>query len=92
MLENPFTVIDRRFNRLESLLVEIKGIVYSMPPASVEAKDNLTLQEVAEEFGVSESLLYRDPKRWGGQKVAGKWRFRRSELNKIFAGGGGNQK
>ncbi|SFF25894.1 hypothetical protein [Spirosoma endophyticum] len=33
MIDNPFAVIDRRINRLESLLLEIKEIIHS--PASV---------------------------------------------------------
>jgi len=85
MIENPFSIIERRLNRLESLLLEIKGTFNLLPSTNIDADEILILDEAAAHLRISSSLIYKNPKKWGGRKIAGQWRFRKSELDKIFA-------
>lgn len=60
MLENPFSVLERRLNRLEFLLLEIKETTHT--PSTT--KDHLTIQEAAELLNVAVPTIYS----WVGAK------------------------
>lgn len=55
MLDNPFTVLERRLDRLESHLLEIKRS--SQPPTP--KPDRCTFDEALEITGLSKSKLYK---------------------------------
>ena len=80
LIDNPFAVIDRRFNHLESLLLEIKrsnATLHSSDPEAV-----LTAAQAAEFFQISLPTFREWDKRGlvPRRVIAGEIRYLRSEL------------
>lgn len=57
MIDNPFAVIERRLNRLESLLLELKEKTHE--PKAAEESNRCTFAEALEITGLSKSKLYK---------------------------------
>ncbi|WP_266202861.1 helix-turn-helix domain-containing protein [Pontibacter kalidii] len=57
MIDNPFSVIERRLNRLETLLLELKE--KSSTPRITESSDRCTLPDALAITGLSKSKLYK---------------------------------
>ena len=79
MVENPFASIERRFNRLENLLIEMRDSLPAAPTDTL-ADDFLSLKEAAEFLSVAPQTIYQNIKKIPHQKRFGKLYFKRSGL------------
>lgn len=78
MVDNPFAVLERRLNRIESLLLEIQESKPVFTPAP--ADEFLSLKDAAQFLGVAPQTMYQNIKKLPHMKRFGKLTFKRSEL------------
>lgn len=79
MLENPFAVLERRLNRLESLLLELRD---ALPVSTVPAPadDLLNVKQAAGYLGIAPQTVYQNIGRLPHVKKHGRLYFRKVEL------------
>jgi hypothetical protein len=76
--ENPFALIERRFNQLEAILMEIKSMPV-MPP-TLDEEIPLNVEAAAKLLGISKQTVYQNIERIPHKKRFGKLYFFRNEL------------
>ena len=82
MIDNPFAVLDRRLNRLESLIIKLEEYLKSR-----EKEELLEVDDVCRMFGVSRTTVY-EWRRSGRVKSHQRGRrvyFKKTELLKFRA-------
>lgn len=85
-MSNPFEVIDRRLQTIESLLVDIVHKPRHIPEP-INPNERITRKEISEQYKVSLTTIHHHMNNGSlpFEKVGRKTLFKRSEVEKFFS-------
>lgn len=79
MIENPFAFIERRFNRIENLLLELQANL-PVTPDNISSEGFIGVEEAAQFLDIAHQTIYQNIRKIPHTKKFGRLYFKRSEL------------